>query len=44
MAEGHAYMVGLLATATNDPANLPYPLDQELTPEQDLRVINGWTS
>lgn len=44
MAEGHAYMAGLLTTATNDPANLPYPLDQELTPEQDLRVINGWTS
>lgn len=42
MAEGHAYMVGLLATAKNNPADLPYPLDQDLAPAHDLRVIHGW--
>lgn len=40
--EAESYMVGLLAVARQDPKQLPYPLDQELTPEQDLRVINGW--
>lgn len=42
MPEGHAYMTRLLATAVNDPAKLPYPWDQDLPPEQDLRLIHGW--
>ncbi len=41
--EALSYMTGLLAVARQDPANLPYPLNQELPPEQDLRVIHGWT-
>lgn len=40
--EAVSYMSGLLAVARHDPKQLPFPLDQELTPEQDLRVINGW--
>lgn len=38
--EAHAYMRTLLAEA--EAGTLRYPFDQELTPEQDLRVINGW--
>lgn len=40
--EARDYMQTLLWLAQNRPAKLPYPFDQELTPEQDLRVINGW--
>jgi hypothetical protein len=36
------YMSTLLYLAAVTPEKLPYPFDQELTPEQDLRVINGW--
>jgi hypothetical protein len=38
--EAHAYMRALLGEA--EAGTLRYPFDQELTPEQDLRVINGW--
>jgi hypothetical protein len=38
--EAHAFMRALLAEA--EAGTLRYPFDQELTPEQDLRVINGW--
>jgi hypothetical protein len=34
MAEGHAYMTSLLATAKHNPAELPYPFNEPLTPEQ----------
>lgn len=38
--EAHSFMTSLLAQA--EAGTLSYPWDQELTPEQDLRVINGW--
>ncbi len=41
-AEALGCMLILLDIAKTEPDKLPYPLDQELTPEQDLRVINGW--
>lgn len=37
--EAHQHMYDLLDKAQNDPGSLPYPFDQELTPEQDLRLI-----
>lgn len=40
--EARNYMATLLALAESNPGELPYPFDQELTPEQDLRVLNGW--
>jgi len=41
--EARAYMASLLTIAQNDPSKLPYPLDQELTPEQDLRLRGAST-
>ena len=40
--QAHVYMTELVRLARDEPDNLPYPFDQPLTPEQDLRVINGW--
>lgn len=42
MKDAQDYMSSLVWLAENNPGALPYPFDQELTPEQDLRVINGW--
>lgn len=42
MRDAQDYMSSLVWLAANQPGKLPYPFDQELTPEQDLRVINGW--
>ncbi len=38
--DAYNYMVSLVAQAATDPQNLPYPFDQPLTPEQDLRVTD----
>lgn len=35
--EGHDYMATLVWLAKNKPSDLPYPLDQPLPPEWDLR-------
>lgn len=40
--EALGYMTTLVELAANEPAKLPYPFDQPLSPEQDLRVINKW--
>ena len=37
-SEAYGYMTQLLHLARTDPAKLPYPLDQELTPAQDRRA------
>lgn len=41
MDEARGYLARLVADAEAGKP-LPYPFEQELTPGQDLRVINGW--
>lgn len=36
--EAYDYMAWLIDVARYRPKNLPYPFDQELTPEQDRRI------
>lgn len=38
MSEAHNHMLELNRLARTDPARLPWPLDTELTPEQDYRT------